>query len=325
MPRYHFVNLDRLEQLMAHMGTWQRVPGTEGEPRSPLNAVKVPLTSADLARLSGICEGQISRLRNGGGKLISTHTLTRLARALRVPEVALTHFDDSDWRYTSQEARVRLDELFDFMGRAERLISLTRNFFTHLLPAALHKRVEEDQLRALYPDSEALAKRLDRNAAVWEQQQVARRESNYLLKVLTPGATLDFAARANLEWVDEVARRMDRNWDNTAVGFVSDDGWRRIDGWIRKQVGVPDWVKVNVGDSVVACVYTHTQAFSTFYPPTVTALKELIEHRCAEELDGPFPATRLDETILRCTHRHAIKTIERRWLFLDGRRHVTVG
>jgi len=291
MLQYPLIDVARLEEFMAF-----------------LSKPNQPFTAAELARKSKIPEGTLSKILSKRQATVAPFTLTRLASAIGVPAIALSPFE-MRWWWTSQLDRPQLDELFDCLGHAHELLSLSRDFGSHLLPFDLHCHLERTKLPQHYRDPELLRKRLDYTKVLWHQRRQARSHCSYTLKLIAPETALQLAANTNVGWLSAICDGIKEHWESTAVGILNDESWARVDDWVKNQLLEENWVKINVADTILACVYTYANVVFTYDRTKVVELKNLIEGKCAEELTGPFPTKKPTTTIMRSTAQYALKYI----------------
>jgi hypothetical protein len=276
-------------------------------------------SSRDLARRSGLNEGEVSRYLRGQREPGFTN-LQLLARGLGVAVPAITTWPGDPWHYAPQTDRRAMDELFQFLGHAKCLLSLTPNFGSHLLPAELHFLKSVEEILAAYGNPEAANIALRYHRHVQDQRIAARVQCDYILKIYTSSSTLSLAARTNPQWLEEIAYRMVAYAERTAVGFIPDEAWPRIYQVIKTQLRDVPWVKVNVADNTVVCVYTRKDVYFSLDEKIVAGAKRLIEHDIAEELPYWFPTEGKENwphgkgtEHMRIAHRMAIEYLNEHW------------
>jgi transcriptional regulator with XRE-family HTH domain len=265
MRRAQTLDLDRIDKLMAYLRIEQ----------------------ADLARMTGIAHGALSRILRGE-RNPGPNNVNRIARALRVPAFLLTTFAPEGWQWASQEDPVT-DDLFWVLGEAETLLSLAPKMGSFLLPHGLHMRIETPAMENAYGDLPDFPERVERYRRLRHERLLARQQKKYVMKLYTGYETPRLAAQTNPAWLDDIAEMAREYRDKTAVALIPDDAWPRIDRLIRSHLLDVPWYKINVADTTLACVYTFHYVHYSFDPKIVGDVKKLIENQIAEEIPGPFP------------------------------------
>ena len=261
-------------------------------------------------RLHGTCQyealAEIFKMTPVAARVLVQRGMNALRERIgKWPDGVQPRPSNDPWIRLSQAKDVRIiRELQRELDESDNRLSVTRNCVDHLLPKEWHVRLEHQWLSAIQ-----LAGKVNR-PSLWDQQQLSRSRSNYVIRVLSPASSMRYALRNEPGWLGEFVDRLRTHRENSALGFLGDSAWEKIDRGVSALVGDRCWMKISLRDTSLACVFTYPRVYYTRHRPTVEKLIAIISAQDKEAARWGFPWGRKSKVMLASSHPLAIDCID---------------